>query len=149
MYDSTEDTLKHIETVRGFVLDAVRNLINRAVDHDQSKLLEPEKSMYDEFTPKLRELAYGSDEYRECLKQMGVALKHHYENNSHHPEHYLGGINDMSLFDVVEMLADWKAAGMRHADGDMSKSLEINRGRFGISDQLFRIIRNTVEEMDW
>lgn len=149
MYDSTEDTLRHIETVRGFVLDVVRNLINRAIDHDQSKLLEPEKSMYDEFTPKLRELAYGNDEYRECLKQMGVALKHHYKNNSHHPEHYLGGINDMSLFDVVEMLADWKAAGMRHADGDMSKSLEINRGRFGISDQLFRIIRNTVEEMDW
>ena len=58
-------------------------------------------------------------------------------------------INGMSLIDVIEMLADWKAAGMRHSDGSIEKSLEINRKRFGVSDQLFRILSNTVKELEW
>lgn len=42
---------------------------------------------------------------------------------------------------------DWKAATERHADGDILKSLEINRVRFGISDQLAQILQNTVDEL--
>lgn len=52
-------------------------------------------------------------------------------------------IDGMSLLDLVEILAECKA------DGDMVKSLEINRERFGISDQLARILENTVKEMGW
>ena len=148
-YDSTQDTQEHIKHVQGFLSDVIGNLSARQLIHDGSKLVEPEKSMYDEFTPKLRGMTYGSDEYKECLKQMGVALKHHYEVNSHHPEHYENGINGMNLLDVIEMLADWKAAGMRHADGSMAQSLEVNRKRFGISDQLFEIIQNTVQNLGW
>ena len=148
-YDSTQDTVDHIEKVMSLLEKIVINLENRASAHDDSKLEEPEKSMYDEFTPKLRGMTYGSDEYKECLKAMGPALKHHYEVNSHHPEHYPDGINGMSLLDLIEMLADWKAAGMRHADGNMAQSLEINRKRFGMSDQLFEIFQNTVKELGW
>ena len=46
----------------------------------------------------------------------------------------LSGVNDMTLVDLVEMLADWKAATERHDDGDLAKSLEIQRERFGLSD---------------
>jgi hypothetical protein len=148
-YDSTQDTEKHIETVRGFLSDVIGNLAARSLLHDGSKLVEPEKSMYDEFTPKLKGSTYGSDEYKGFLKDMGVALKHHYENNSHHPEHYENGINGMTLMDLVEMLADWKAAGMRHANGNIEQSLEINRKRFGMSDQLFEIFKNTVKNLGW
>lgn len=148
-YDSTEDTNKHIETVRGFLSDVLGDIAARSLLHDGSKLVEPEKSMYDEFTPMLRELTYGSDEYKEVLKKMGDALKHHYEENFHHPEHYENGINGMSLLDVIEMLADWKAASMRHADGNIIDSLKINKDRFGISDQLAEIIENTVQRMGW
>lgn len=59
------------------------------------------------------------------------------------------GIYGMDLLDVVEMLCDWKAAGMRHADGDILKSLEINRERFKMSDQLYRIFKNTIERVTW
>jgi hypothetical protein len=114
-----------------------------------SKLEEPEKSMYDEFTPKLRAMTYGSDEYKQMLAAMGPALQHHYVNNTHHPEHYSNGVNGMSLLDLIEMLADWKAAGMRHADGSMAQSLEVNRKRFGMSDQLYEIFVNTVKELGW
>lgn len=148
-YDSRPDTEKHIETVRGFMSDVIGDLAARSLIHDGSKLDEPEKSMYDEFTPKLRGMTYGSDEYKECLKAMGPALQHHYAVNTHHPEHFENGVNGMSLLDLIEMLADWKAAGMRHADGNIEQSLEINRKRFGMSDQLFEIFKNTVKELGW
>lgn len=149
MYDSEADTKEHIDRVQQFMAVMVGQLAHRRAIHDKSKLEPPEKPMYDEFTPKLRELTYGSDEYKACLAQMGPALQHHYAANSHHPEHYKNGINGMNLLDLVEMLADWKAAGMRHADGDMSKSMEINRVRFGMSDQLFGIFQNTLAELGW
>ncbi|GAA2159282.1 hypothetical protein [Glycomyces lechevalierae] len=49
----------------------------------------------------------------------------------------------------IEMLADWKAATERHADGDLARSLEIQKDRFGISDQLAQILENTAREMGW
>ena len=55
----------------------------------------------------------------------------------------------MNLIDVIEMLCDWKAATMRHADGDIKKSIEINQKRFGYSDELKAILLNTIEFMHW
>ncbi len=149
MYDSKQDTLAHIEQVGKLLEEVKENLALRKKRHDQSKLESPEKEMYDEFTPKLKAMTYGSDEYKACLKEMGVALQHHYQSNTHHPEHFDNGVNGMSLIDLLEMLADWKAASLRHADGDILKSLEINKKRFGISDQLAEIFINTVHEMGW
>lgn len=148
-YDSTQDTNEHRENVRNFLYRFITEIVDRAIHHDESKLEEPEKSMYDKFTPKLKDSTYGSDEYKDFLKDMGVALWHHYQTNNHHPEHYKNGINGMSLLDLIEMLADWKAAGMRHANGNITQSLEINRKRFGMSDQLFEIFQNTVAELGW
>ena len=148
-YDSTKDTEEHQEKVRSFLYRFVGEIIDRVVHHDDSKLQEPEKSMYDEFTPKLKDLTYGSDEYIQTLMAMGAALQHHYQVNSHHPEHFENGINSMSLIDILEMLADWKAAGMRHANGNMVQSLEVNRERFEISDQLYEILLNTTRELGW
>ena len=148
-YDSTDDTLKHRENVRKFLNKIIAEIMDRQIRHDDSKLQEPEKSMYDEYTPRLQGMTYGSEEYKACLVAMGPALKHHYEANSHHPEHFENGINGMSLLDLLEMLADWKAAGMRHADGSMAQSLEINKIRFGMSDQLAEILQNTVRELEW
>jgi hypothetical protein len=37
---------------------------------------------------------------------MAPALKHHYENNRHHPEHFKNNIDDMNLIDLIEMLCD-------------------------------------------
>lgn len=149
MYNSIKDTLEHVVNVDKCIQKVIDNLRKRADVHDASKFEEPEKSMYDEFTPKLRELTYGSEEYKECLKQMGVALQHHYEHNSHHPEHYEWGISDMTLMDIIEMFCDWKAASMRHADGNMSKSISVNKERFGVEDQLYNIFQNTLKELDW
>jgi hypothetical protein len=55
----------------------------------------------------------------------------------------------MSLLDLMEMLADWRAATERHDDGDIMKSLEINAKRFGIPEPIRRILENTIREMGW
>jgi len=118
--------------------------LKRSEEHDQSKLVDPEKSIFDEFTPKLRNSTYGSDEYKSFLTSMKPALDHHYKNNSHHPEFFENGIQDMTLLDILEMLMDWKAATIRHADGDILRSIEINQSRFGYSDDIKKILINTI-----
>lgn len=148
-YDSKADTLEHIKHVNRLLLESSKELINRAQVHDNSKLEEPEKSLFDKWTPILNNLTYGSDEYKESLKELEVALKHHYENNSHHPEHYEMGIDGMDLFDIVEMINDWKSATLRTKGGNLLKSLDINKVRFNMSDQLYNILLNTIHKYDF
>ena len=147
MIEPEQETIEHIQRVQQLLNGAVQNLMDRGRVHDRSKLYEPEVSLFNKCTPRLKKLTYGSEGYLECLKELGPALKHHYQNNSHHPEHRKNGINGMSLLDILEMICDWKAASERHEDGDIWKSLEINQGRFGIGSQLQQILANTVREL--
>ena len=142
-YDSTQDTLDHIAKVRQNLWEFTHELERRGQEHDASKLQSPEKEAFDEVTPQLRGLTYGSEEYKANIAKLGEALQHHYAVNSHHPEHYPNGIDGMTLCDLVEMFCDWKAATERHADGNLERSIEINRERFGMSDQLAAIFENT------
>jgi hypothetical protein len=146
MYDSREDTLEHIRQVGELIEKLKMALCYRKAEHDYSKLIEPEKSIFDKYTPKLAESTYGSKEYKEFLREMKPALDHHYANNRHHPEHFKNSIKDMTLVDLCEMIADWKAATLRHNNGDIMKSIEINQKRFGYSDELKQILLNTVKE---
>lgn len=139
------DTSEHIHQVQGLLLCMAKEILDRAMAHDRSKLESPEVEMFTEFTSKLATLTYGSDEYKATVKEMGPALAHHYEKNRHHPEHFGGGVNAMNLLDVLEMFCDWKAASMRHNDGSIRKSIEVNRNRFGLSPQLVLILENSVE----
>lgn len=128
---------------------AIANLAQRAVHHDASKWSEEEWPSFEEATPRLAGLKYGSEEYRENLRAIKPAIAHHQANNSHHPEFYPNGIDGMSLLDLVEMLCDWKAAGERSETGSIKASLDHNREKFGMSDQLYNILMNTVREMGW
>jgi hypothetical protein len=148
-YATNRVTLKHIKIVRNLMQSMINGLRARARQHDQSKLDRPEVAIFTEYTPKLAGSTYGSDEYKQLLAEMKPALDHHYAHNSHHPEHFPDGVDGMTLLDVVEMLCDWKAATLRHNDGDIRKSLEINTHRFNLSPQLARILRNTVDAMGW
>lgn len=148
-YDSTSDTLKHSLRVGALMGDPIKELIDRSVRHDLSKTEDPELKIFNEYTPKLKTTTYGSPEYKAHLAGMAEALAHHYANNRHHPEHFSSGVTGMTLVDLLEMLADWRAATERHADGDLRASLEIQRERFGISDQLAQILENTAAHFGW
>jgi hypothetical protein len=149
MSDSTLATLVHSRRVDELLLQLISGLQERVTQHDLSKLYDPEKLIFDEYTPKLKDTTYGSEEYKQYLAEMQVALDHHYAVNRHHPEHFATGVDGMNLIDLVEMLCDWKAATERHDDGDLERSLEVQRGRFNLSDQLVSILRNTAKEAGW
>jgi len=146
-YDSTKDTQDHMEKVADLMGRFLVHLAKQGRDHDLSKLESPEKELFDKYTPLLQDTTYGSDEYKQYIREMGEALEHHYENNRHHPEYHEEGIDGMTLIDIVEMFCDWKAASMRHADGDFTVSLEHNRQRFEIDKQLYNIFINTANEL--
>lgn len=152
-YDSRNDTWEHIARVQHFLRRAVINLSERSDLHDESKLVEPELEAFDRMTPRLAELEYGSEEYKASVRELGPALKHHFEHNDHHPEHWPNGIRDMSLLSLLEMLCDWRAASERTKQrfDDPEKvtrfNLAHNKERFGISDELAQILENTCEEL--
>ena len=78
---------------------------------------------------------------------MRPTLEHHYAYNDHHPEHG-DELEDMNLFQIVEMICDWMAAVKRHADGDIFESLRKNKVRFGMGPQLQAILINTAHQIN-
>lgn len=167
-----KETLKHKENVGKEIGKVISELNNRIIEHDNSKIEDPELPIFVEYTPKLKNTTYGSDEYKQYLAEMNVALKHHYGTNRHHPEHFKkyvcngcfkefqikpqicdacgytqfqeeSDMSQMNLIDLVEMFCDWLAATKRHADGDITRSTELNKTRFKYSDDLAAIFRNT------
>ena len=154
-YDSRPETREHIDRVRHFLSLAVIDLKARGIRHDGSKLVEPELAAFDIATPKLAGLEYGSEEYKQSLRDLGPALDHHFAHNDHHPEHFENGVNGMSLMGLVEMLCDWRAAServkQRTDDPENVKTfadgLEFNFERFNIDPQLASILRNTAMEL--
>ena len=142
------NTMRHIEAVRNLIDNVISELLIRGRQHDQTKMQSPEVELFMEFTPKLKSSTYGSPEYTEFLKDMKPALEHHYATYRHHPEHNPNGINDMNLVDLIEMFCDWMASSRRHNDGNLLKSIEINRTRFQMSDQLVNIFKNTATYLE-
>ena len=145
-YDCTEDVLEHKRKVSYWLGEFSNQLLRRAEIHDDSKLKEPEKELFDTWTPELQLREFGSTEYKDALIQMGEGLKHHYEHNRHHPEYHKNGINDMTLTDLIEMISDWMAAAQAK---NKPIDLEYLSDRFEIDSQLRNIILNTLREEDF
>ena len=141
---TNSETRKHILNVVKYMNIIVTQLLVRAQNHDASKLENPELQLFTIWTEKLSGCKYGTEEYQKFLEELKPALEHHYNENSHHPEHSKNGIEDMTLVDLVEMFVDWKSATLRTKEGDLRKSLEYNIKRFGICPQLAKILENTI-----
>ena len=140
---TNNETRKHIVNVIRFINFFVKMLLDRAVHHDTTKLMSPEVELFALLTDRLASCTYGSEEYKKFLKDLDPALKHHYACNRHHPEHFVNGVTDMTLVDLVEMFCDWKAATLRHNDGNLLKSIEHNASRFDVPPVLTQIFKNT------
>lgn len=139
------ETMRHILTVRTLLAGAAARLLARANAHDVSKLSDPEVESFTKYTASLAGLEYGSDEYKAELQKMDPAIQHHYAHNRHHPEfHGANGVEGMNLFDLLEMLLDWKAATLRHETGSLTRSLEINADRFDMPPFLRQLLYNTI-----
>jgi hypothetical protein len=144
--NSTLETHKHVKAVATNINVFVKDLIDRAQNHDTSKFESPEVEVFGEYTDLLKDIEYGSPEYKECLAKVQPAIDHHYSKNRHHPEFHKDGIEGMTLIDLIEMLADWRAATLRNRAGNIRKSIDINATKYKISPQLKQIFENTINE---
>jgi len=137
--------LEHRKKVQSYLQEFVQELTKRGIEHDESKFSQEEFTIYVRVIPKLQQTTYGTAEYYQVVKELGPALTHHYQQNDHHPEHFSGGIDDMNLFQLIEMICDWMPAIEKiQTQEEILKNLEINKKRFNISEQLFQIIKNTI-----
>jgi hypothetical protein len=145
-----QETKEHIATVEAWMGRAIQTLATRAISHDASKFGEPERSGFQAMTAdaRLKDLTYGSEEYRAVLREHKPTIQHHYQMNDHHPEHYGdAGINGMSLLAMIEMLCDWKASTARMKDGDLVRSIHQNQKRFFYSEEVMNLLLNTAQEL--
>lgn len=148
-------TISHKFYVFMFILSDCAKLMWRALIHDWSKFTYSESKGFIQVVHLLKTSKYGDETYQDCLKKLKPCLEKHYARNKHHPEHFVHDINDtftcmdkMSLIDLIEMINDWKAATKRHKDGDIVRSINQNKERFAMSNQLTNILKNSVGVKD-
>ena len=144
--NTRDEIVAHIQRVQHYLDTMQRNLHERSLVHDASKLQQPELDGFVALHEILRTHGYGSPEYVASLASGTV--QHHYAANDHHPEHYPNGIRGMSLMALMEMLADWKAASERYQDPALAR-LRLNLARFGVGEELAAILKNTLDELEW
>ena len=134
------ETLEHIRDVSTNVSIILKELVMRGCFHDRSKTENPERDMFARYRHAMEGLEYGTPEYDKLKQAMNEDyLYKHYEQNKHHPEYYEGGIRDMDLVDIVEMLCDWISASSNNVD------LDKNQEKFKYSDDLKNIFQNTID----
>ncbi|MCP3961367.1 MAG: hypothetical protein GY719_26260 [bacterium] len=123
--------LRHWAFVRLGLLKIRQDLERRGEEHDLSKLNpDDELAGFSRINATAREHPYGSDEYKAALAAEQPTIASHYGANSHHPEHHRTPA-EMGWLDLVEMVCDWKAAQMAYGRQSWSKSMQVNRGRWG------------------
>ncbi len=141
---TNQDTQKHIDKVRELIKIVCDILYERGIQHDKTKLEKPEVEYFAKHRHKLAELTYESKEYKKCLEELKPALDCHFAKNDHHPEFYPDGVNDMTLFSIIEMVCDWVASTLRQDDGNILKGVDKAIERFKIEPQLAKVIENTI-----
>ena len=139
-------TLRHKFWVFVYLSDFALHLLWRGLIHDYSKFSTIEAEGFGECLSKLQESSYGEQDYQDLLDQTQPILNHHYKYNRHHPEHFQNGYSEMNLIDVVEMLCDWQASIKKHKDGNIIKSIEYCKQRFDMSEDIVKILLNTVKK---
>ena len=115
-----------------YQVEDAMHLIWRGIKHDWSKFLPQEVLGFAHTYYRFKNVNYGTPEYNVLLKEILPTIERHYRWNSHHPEHYENGYDDMSKYDKIEMLADWSAAAKQTKDGNIWRSIDINSKRFNI-----------------
>ena len=142
--------IRHREIVGDYLASIAGYLRWRAREHDRSKLQFDEFEGFTRINKTARNHAYGSKEYDESLasaKQEGGCCSLHFSRNRHHPE-FFENPKDMGLFDLIELVCDWKAATETYGNNTLAESLEVQRKRFDFDDWQWKVIDDVVRFVD-
>jgi hypothetical protein len=144
------DTARHKKDVEQAIILLIAQLKKRAITHDDSKLEPDEKKAFEDVfnNTKLTNAKFGTPEYEERRIQLKKATDSHYKNNRHHPEHFEDGYRGMNLVDIIEMFCDWYCAAKRRDNADLKDNLVSSQKRFGLSDDIVDIFKNTCDILD-
>ena len=143
------DTLQHMTEVQENLAEIRAKLECRGFAHDRSKLLAVEFDGFCKTRPKFKLANYGSPEYRECVEEIRPSVEHHYKANRHHVAYHKCGFADMNLIDILEMLADWKAASRRSPNMSFEDSLPKAFEKCGIPPNMQQHIMATLKYLHW
>ena len=146
--DFDERLKQHKKGVKNY-LEIISMLLNsRALTHDNSKSSNEEYKYYKMANSVNRNNFKTYEEYLDFIKPtLNKGLKHHYENNRHHPEYFDNGIEDMTLIDVLEMIADWYIS-IKQNGKELDNEIKYNFDKYNVSEQLRKIIMNTYKYID-
>lgn len=138
---------KHKESVYNKIIFLAKELISRAKKHDNSKLMSPELD-YLIAMDKEGKQPYGSNEYFKKMEKWKCFFDAHYnnENNKHHPDHFPNGVDDMTIIDLCEFMIDVVSYFDDLDVKDAINTIDKQQERFGFSDQIAFILKNTLIE---
>ena len=109
-------------------------------DHDDSKFSE------EEFEPYAQKW-FGN---KEKTLEYEEAWKHHWTNNEHHPEFWLG--EDMPLIYILEMLCDWGSFSIASGDFKELSKFYYDKAKDdeekNLSDNTKKIIEDILDKID-
>lgn len=137
------DIVNHKNKVNKRLTFLADQLLGRAKKHDNSKLEKPELGWLVAMD-KEPKYPYGSDEYFEKMKRWRQFFDHHYQVNSHHPNHFVNGVAGMTLTDLCEYLVDIIAYEDNLSVDEALAVIEDQKQRFGLDEQLTQILKNTL-----
>lgn len=143
------DQLLHVGEVSENLEQIASELRKRGIAHDRTKFQEGEFDAFVSTREKFKKANYGTPEYQECIDTIKPAIDHHYEHNRHHPDHYEEGVITMNLVDILEMLADWKAAARRNPDKRFEDTIMYAMKKAKMDVQLQNIVMLTLIDLGW
>jgi len=148
-FDFLCDIILHVSEVQENLEIIASELRKRGYAHDRTKFKELEFDAFVSTRDDFKKANYGTPEYQELIECVKPAVDHHYKNNRHHTGYHENGVDDMTLIDLMEMICDWQAAARRSPDNKFKDTLGFAYEKYNISEQLAKIITNTLKEMGW
>ncbi len=143
------ETILHVSEVSENMEVIASELRKRGIAHDRTKFQSLEFDAFVSTREQFKKANYGTPEYQACVDAVKPAVDHHHQNNQHHTGFHPNGVSDMSLIDLAEMVADWKAAERRSPDKKLVDTLDYAFNKYGIGEQLGRILKNTLMSFGW
>ena len=108
-------------------------------EHDESKFSEEE---FEPYAQKWHGDGKKTLEYKQ-------AWEHHWQNNEHHPEYWLG--EDMPYIYILEMICDWGSFSIAKGDFQELKDFYFNKAKNdpekNLSDNTKKIIEDIIEQI--
>jgi hypothetical protein len=139
-----ERNIKHRYYVSFFLMKLIEDLFLRSNVHDVSKHSDEEFEGFRKSIYYLKGPWGQENRPPEILEQLNESLQIHYKRNDHHPEHFENGMEDMDLVQLLELIADWRAAMIGQDNHDIDETIATGQERFGYPDFMAKILKNTL-----